>query len=384
MIGIVASDVPRHLRGIFFWACLLPFVAAATPYRPADPNATLERLPRPLPLEPRAATDDPLIIASQAQRGLELARRSGDARHLARAQHLIQNWWHASSPPDAILFLRASIHEAWHRYQLSLADLDVLVQGPSAEPEVWLMRSRVQRSLGRYAEAAQSCDRMADRVDPVVLRICQLAVASHRGQLTSALAELDSMRRAVLYQPRPVIAWFYRERTDAQVRAGKPAAARRSYEYALSRFPEDVQLRTGFADLLLHQNAYVEVLDLIPADSRHDALLLRRALALAATHDPRFVSLDRQLRDHYRKSRLRGDLIHLRDEVHYGLSLGHDARRLTPLAQLNWQNSREPWDARLLIDCANRIGHSRVGRPVQQWLRQTRLEDVRIPPLARP
>ena len=64
------------------------------------------------------------------------------------------------------------------------------------------------------------------------------------------------------------------------------------------------------------------------------------------------------------------------------LHLKLDAAAALALAQQNWAEQREPADALILLEAALAAKNAAAAKPVLDWLQQTRLEDVRLRPLA--
>jgi hypothetical protein len=52
------------------------------------------------------------------------------------------------------------------------------------------------------------------------------------------------------------------------------------------------------------------------------------------------------------------------------------------LAQENWSVHREPWDARIYLEAALAAANPGAARPVLEWLRDNRVQDVRLAALA--
>jgi len=53
------------------------------------------------------------------------------------------------------------------------------------------------------------------------------------------------------------------------------------------------------------------------------------------------------------------------------------------LATENWNVHREPWDARVYLEAALAAGDAGGARPVLDWLRDNRVQDVKLAALAR-
>ncbi len=376
---------PRLVRGYFLvvatLCCTLPPAAAAAPYRPADDDVVLERLPDRPPVPPAGRAGlPPEVAAGLAQAYIQRARNSGDPRQLGYAQGLLQAWWKtaAAAVPDPVLLLRATLKQARHDFGGALEDLDGLLARSPDHAQGWLTRATVLRVQGRYPEALDACRKLQGLAEPFVERLCTAAIRGLHGEREVAARTLFELADAVNRQPANIAAWYYAERADLEVRAGRLQQAGLLYQHALQAHPGDLDLRAAHADLLLDREQAPAVLALIGPDVSADSLRLRRALALHALKDPRFEAEDAYLRDGFAAAHRRGEALHLREEARYALATGDDPQAALALAQGNWQVQREPADARLLIQAADAAGRPQAAAEVRAWLAESRLQDVRL------
>lgn len=384
MTGHLFKNVLRPVRGTFFLVLLLPILAAAEPFRPQNDKDIIEELP-PSPV--RSLSDkelDPSLAAQLAKAFIERNQKSGDSRLLGYAQGVLSPWWESDDAPDEVLMMRAILKQSHHQFDAALVDLEKLIARKPDHAQAWLSKASVLRVQGKLSEAAAACERLDSKSTTLIHQICSLSMRGMRGELDAALDGFEKIKSKVLRQPANIIAWYYAERAEAEARAGRRKQARKSYEYATRRFPDDVNLRAAYADLLLDNRSYGEVIALIPVGTRVDALKLRQALAAMSLGDPAFKEMDRQMRAGFKAMHARGEALHIREEARYRLAAGDPIEKIIPLAQKNWAIQHEPWDARILIDSANRAGDSRLAKPVKVWLKQTGMKDARLPPVARP
>jgi hypothetical protein len=124
------------------------------------------------------------------------------------------------------------------------------------------------------------------------------------------------------------------------------------------------------------------VVDLLKRQIRADGLLLRLTLAEQALHAPAAGAHADALKARFSASRIRGDRLHRREEARFTLHVlkqPHDALRLS---QENWAVHREPWDARIYLEAALAARNPGATRPVLDWLRENRVQDVKLASLA--
>jgi hypothetical protein len=130
----------------------------------------------------------------------------------------------------------------------------------------------------------------------------------------------------------------------------------------------------------LDQGRPSEVVELLRNETRADSLLLRLALAEAASPEsgpnlPEHVSA---LKERFGASRQRGDKVHRREEARFTLHLLHQPREALQLAKENWAVQREPADARILLETALAAKDDVAADSVREWLSTNRLQDVRL------
>ena len=245
---------PRLVRGYFLAAallcCALPPMFAAAPYRPADDDIVLERLPDrpPTPLADRAAlTAD--AATRLARTYIQRARSSGDPRQLGYAHGVLQAWWKtaATEVPDPVLLLRATLKQARHDFDGALDDLDALLGRSPDHAQGWLTRATVLRVQGRYPEALSACQQLEALAEPFVFQLCTAAIRGLHGEREAAARSMFELANAVNQQPATLAAWYYAERADLEVRAGRLQQAGLLYQHALQAHPEDLDLRAAYA-----------------------------------------------------------------------------------------------------------------------------------------
>jgi hypothetical protein len=278
--------------------------------------------------------NDAQLAVRVARQHLDAARITGDAGRLSYAEAALAAW--STGPgstvpsPPAVVVLRATIEQA----------RAVLLGGVG--------------DLGGDEGSAR------------------LATLLHRPGIT----ESDAQRaRSVLGE-----GFLYR---------GDVAAAERELRAAFNADPTDVYTRSLLADLLLDSDRAAEVMKLIGETETNDMLRLRRAIAADRMKAPDAPVLRNQLRARFDELRARGDSALRREEARFALSVEHDAAAALPLAAADFEQRREPWDARLLVESAAALAaHTPARRaeavaaaqPALDWIGKTHCA---WPPVAR-
>ncbi len=367
--------------------------ASAEPYRPTDDAQVLQRLGFKAS-DPVARELDSLRInlrrhprnldtaVQLATRYIEQGRSEGDPRFLGQAQAVLSPWWSEATPPPSILLLRATIRQSAHEFDQALADLDQALLVQPSNAQAWLTKASILQVQARYDEARRACQRLARLAASHVLRGCLSDVAS----LTGQSAKSRELLRNVLSEP----ALSGRERiwvaTILAEMASRTGAVREAEQYFSEAFTvgiKDQYLLGTYADFLLDQDRYREVISLVQHETKADGLLLRLALAEQALDLPSFHNHRSELAARFAAARERGTAVHTREEARFALALSHDAGRALPLAQANWNVQREPADARILLETALAHKQRAAAQPVFDWLETNHIEDQRLHQLAR-
>jgi Tfp pilus assembly protein PilF len=315
---------------------------------------------------------------AQAAADVESARDSGDPRYLGYAQSALGPWWNAKDAPLPVVLIRAQIHQHNHSFAAALVDLDHALTIDPRNAQARLTRAAIHQVQGNYAAAATDCRSVALLVEPLVTVDCMSRVSSLRGEARDAYRKLLMLRdRAVGLEPhqRREIELTL---ADISTRLGDVAAARQHYDSALSATDTDAFTLLTFADFLLDQHEYREVLALFKRHSEYADLLLRAALAARQLGGTEALQLAQRLRDQYAAHQRRGDFVPSRDYARFLLDIEGKASAALDAALTNWQSQREPADALIVVQAAIAAGRTPAASSVASFVREHGLEDVRL------
>lgn len=363
------------------------------PYRPTDDTQVLQRLSFKAadPVARELATlrtdlrRDPHNLESAvklATRYIEQGRSEGDPRFLGQAQAVLSPWWNEQTPPPTMLLLRATIRQNAHEFDQALADLDQVLALQPTNAQAWLTKAAILQVQSRYDEARRACQRLARLAASHVLLGCLSDIAAVTGQS----AKTRELLRQVLSDPGLIgreRIWIATILAETSARIGAIREAEQYFAEAFKVGVKDHYVLGAYADFLLDQHRYQDVLPLLQSETRADGLLLRLTLAEQALKLPSFRSHTAELAVRFAASRDRGTTVHVREEARFILTLQHDAQRALPLAQANWNVQREPADARILLESALAAGNRSAAQPVLDWMKSTRVEDFHLQQLAK-
>lgn len=375
-------------------------VLHAAPFTPASESEIVQRLPAGWDAKARrqqaALMRDPAqlpLALAAARAAIDRARQTGDPREWGLAQAALGTWWALDRPPAAVRLLRAVIWQGQHAFAAAQADLALLAsEGTTPLPlqaQAQLTLASVLQVTGRLADAVKACEVLLEpRFAPLgaavelPARACLAELRSLQGDPRQADAELAALARQA-----PADRWLALLRAELAHRRGDAVAARARFQEALAGSP-DVYTRAAHADWLLDQARPREALAALEPDGEasadhdagdSDALLLRRAIALRQLSSPEADAAAAMLAARFAAARARGNSgLHLREEARFALDVQNDSPRALQLAQLNWQQQREPADAVLLLRAALRAGEPAAAEVLRQWLPDPARADVRL------
>jgi tetratricopeptide (TPR) repeat protein len=379
---------------------------AGSPYRPASDAEILEQLAPPR--DPRLAQlrilqadmneypGDLARASAYARAAIELGRQEQDPRDFGYAQSALAPWWNQSQPPSGARLLRATLEQWRHDFPAAIADLDAIIAADADDVlQAHLTRASLREVQGDPVGALRDCVALIGHTDTLTAETCITGANSLRGQATSSLHALDGAFSETRDPATPAVRqWALTEAAEISERLGETADAGRHYQQALDGMDHsgvrDPYLLAAWADFELDHGEPQAVIDRLHGLERIDNLLLRLALAeqqlAAGTSAERSDALDshrQALADRFAETRQRGDTVHLREEAIFALELQRDSIRALDLAGRNWKLQREPADARILLAAALAAGNSTAAQPVLDWMKATRIEDVRLTRIAR-
>lgn len=367
--------------------------AYAEPYRPTDDTQVLQRLSfkasdpfvreiDTLRTKLRGNPDNLESAVKLATHYIEQGRSEGDPRFLGQAQAILSPWWNKPTPPPAALLLRATIRQNAHEFDQALADLDQVLAVEPNNAQAWLTKASILQVQTRYDEARRACQRLARLAAAHVLLGCLGDIAGVTGQSVKSRELLRQVLSDTTLSGRERI-WIATILAETAARTGAIREAEESFAEAFKIGIKNQYLLGAYADFLLDQRRYQDVMSLLQSETRADGLLLRLALAEQTLKLPIFQNHTAELAARFAAGRDRGTTVHVREEARFTLALQHDARRALPLAQANWKVQREPADARILLESALATKNSPAAQPVLDWMTSNHVEDFHLRQLAK-
>lgn len=352
----------------------------------------LERLPQVDGVDSRSLrrlagrlAEDPTDLALATRVATQLiraAQRTGDARLYGYAERALRPWWNQSQPAPAVAVLRATVRQHHHDFDGALADLNQVLARDPHNAQAWLSRSVILVVQGDYAEARRSCLPLAARLSRLLVRTCLSNAEVLSGQAARGYRLLAEALRASPAADVQERLWALTVLAETADRLGYVGAAEAHFEQALALAPGDTYLLGAYADFLIDEGRFADVLERLSDQPRSDGLLLRRIMAERALGRAAWMRHLDELERRRTAVRQRGDSTHQREDARAHLHLLDQPDQALRLAEANWTVQREPSDARVLLEAALAAGQPAAARPVLDWLESRGLEDRHLRPLS--
>jgi len=394
------ASAATHSLAVTFWVtcALLSTEVHAAPFVPASDLTILERLSTTPGESARVNQSTRAMRATLARdpKNVDLAvrmaqlyvsrsRSESDPRLLGQAQAALGAWWLQAEPPVPVLLLRATIRQSLHDFSNALRDLDQAVRREPGNAQAWLTLATVQQVTGNLAGAADSCRKVAPLAPPLIGITCLASIDGSQGRAAKAYDALNNAMVASAASGRDSIGvrgWALTLQAELAERLARPAEAERLYLASLAIDATDAYTVAAYADFLIDAGRAADVLKLIPADTRGDVLLLRRAIAAKLAGAVDAAQLAQELGQRFNASRARGDRVHLREEARFALAVKAEPSNALALARDNWAVQKEPLDARIALEAAIAARQPKAVADVLTWIESTQLQGEKLAQLA--
>ncbi len=374
-------------------AAAAPDAPFRAPYLPADDAVVLQEVP---------AAADPAVVRIRALRArldaapqsmpaalaladafVDYGRQVGDAHYAGYAEAVIAPWMAGHDPAPGVLLTEANILQYRHQFAEARGLLQRVLHAEPANAQAWLTIATLDMVQGDHRAAGRDCVQVTAAGGFGLGLACAGQLRSYRGQARQALVLLGQVEAGGGALPPAFQAWVEGLLAEAAERLGDWPLAEAHYRKALRLLPQDNFLLVSYADFLLDRGRAGEVPPLLADHLQSDTAYLRVALAQSALHGadaPRYTWV---MAARFEALRARGSDFFGREEARFALQLQHDPETALEMAQSNWRLQREPWDVRVLLEAALAAHRPQAAAPVLEFLRETKLEDPVIEPLAR-
>jgi tetratricopeptide (TPR) repeat protein len=333
-----------------------------------------------------ALDEDPGSLAAAdrlARAYIDFGRELGDAHYAGYAEAVLAPWLAKSPTPPLVLIDEATILQYRHQFTDAREQLKRALAQGTDNAQAWLTLATIDMVQGDYPSAVHDCSQVAASGGSVLGIACTGNVRSYLGQAQQSLVILSQIAGDAPSLTPAFRAWVQGLLAETAERLGDWTQAEDHYRKALALTPKDNYLLVAYADFLLDRHRPEQVLSLLRDCSQSDTAFLRIALAKSALHSsdlPQYVWI---MGARFEALAQRGSDYYGREQVRFALYLQHDPRLALDLAQRNWQVQRAPWDARVFLEAAQAANQPQAAAAVLAFIRDTKLQDPVIEPLAR-
>jgi len=378
------------MKYLLFISCYLlvsPGVVDANPYLPQSDSEILETLPardetdrrmRDLQSQIRDRPDDWQAVQSLTTLLIERGRATSDPRYFGHAEAGLQPWLNPANPHPQALILHATLLQNRHAFAPALQALEQALALQPRSGLAWLSKAAIQQVQGNFTGAWQSC--LAARRGPPTLtaNACLAATLSMTGRLKEAQGLLQHTLAGEAEAPVADRQWAWTMLAEIDERLADPTAAEVAYRQALALPQASAYLLSTYADFLLQQQRYPEVIDLLKGETRADGLLLRLALAERRLQHAEAGEHVQALNARFAAGRLRGETSHQAEEARFWLELAGNPAEALRLAEANWAVQREPRDALIFLQAAKAAAAPARAAPVLRFITESGVQDARL------
>jgi predicted Zn-dependent protease len=355
--------------------------ARAAPYVPKDDDTVLQQVPagaqlrqfQPLRQEVARNPADLNAVLALAKAYLDIGRRDGDPRFISYAQATLSSWVQRDDAPVPALVLGATVLQSSHRFDASLQMLERALHSDPTNAQALLTKATVLQVRGDFGAARKTCAKLTASAGQLITIACLASANSMSGKLPESYAVLAQVFNDDERLAPPVRSWMRGQLGEMSVRLGADAQAEQHFKAALLDNADDLYVKGEYADLLLRNGRPQEAIALLSHNEAQDALLLRLAIAEAATRSShRWADM---YRARYEAAQRDGDNTHLREQARFVLEVLGDSSQALALATRNWEIQREPADVRIYVQSAKAARDATARDAIGAWIRANHYQD---------
>ncbi len=304
-----------------------------------------------------------------------------DPRYSGYAQALLLPWWSLNDPPLSTIFLRAKMREIEHNFNGALTDLEGVLKSDPNFVEALLTQARVLRVTGKIDEAQVCCKKLRKLTTELIATACSSQLLGLIGQAETGYRELLNVKERSPKAQIPVMTWISQILSDLAFQLGKLTEMEAHLRDGLKWDPSDTELLGSLADFLLDSERPKEVVSLLKDRIEWDKLLLRLALAEQRLKSPKLNEHKEMLLERFDSYSRRRMPVRQREETQFIMYLLDSPKQAIFMAKDNWENQRQPIDARLLLESALVAEDNQTIDEVRQWVTKNRINDKKLNPL---
>lgn len=363
-----------------------------TPYTPARDDTVLQHVPtvtdprvrqfQKLAQQWRQNPHNRQLAIRLAKAYIDYGRSTGDARFLGRALAPIDPWLDDQPIPVDILIVHATILQSRHQFDAARRELAAALKRTPGNAQGWLTLATVNIVQGDFGRARKNCVQAANTGGRYLAIVCNGALLSLTGHAGRAYKLMSLIAQGGPQIPTDVSAYVQGLLADTALRLGQRDAAEAHYKQGLQLSPGDNFLLADYADFLLDDERYDDVIQLLKPYTDSDTSFLRLVYAEVGLDKPQADDDIQAMADRFKAMDTRGSHLYRREQAGFVLDLQHKPQRALQLAQENWQVQRAPKDVRGLLETALGAQQPRAAQPALDFIQRTGLQGPTVKRLA--
>jgi predicted Zn-dependent protease len=325
------------------------------------------------------------LIEQKALAAYQIAAASQEQRAYGHTLAVLERWPEEQEKSAIIHILMAAVLQHDHNFNAALFHLDAALGKEPASAQAWLMRAQINLVTADYDTARDSCKVLSTLVRRAVGVNCLAQVDALTGNAQQSLSSVESM----LTENRDLSRLDYTELFTSAAgfaqRLGKIEDATRYYNAAWQLAPEQPYVLVHYAQLLLDQSRYEDVIALFSphlerALSDEQKILYARALAMSGERQylDRAKAIKENLDETFSAAFKRAEALPNKVYAQYALYLSNEPEKALAAARANWELQKEPSDTLLLALAAQANDAQTEMAVLARWLDTHRTEDVRL------
>ena len=390
MAGYPAIDFIIIMKSILSYVLLLMVCAGVTastaqPYKPDDPEQiiitvaqhkqlrNINSLRRQLDAQP----DNVKLLDQIIKAYKSLGRYHADERYFSYAETILIPYIESGTNNEVILLHWADILQRRHQFEQSNVVLDKVLSINPNNINAHIGGALIYQVRGQYDLAIKHCRAMIGHASSLVLTICITQISSLEGNLKDSRMLLEQTIKKYPNVDPSISAWAQTALAEMYLRELNMGKAELLIRKVLTIAPRDYYALAVYADILLYQDRYQEVINLLHSYTNVDKLFLRVAIAKKSLNQLDEMTAGQLLIRISRIKQFSGNE-HYRLLSRYYLDFADDPAAALKLAKKNWVNQREPEDLILLVRSMVEMGDSVGLHHFSQWVKQNKFQDKRI------
>lgn len=324
-------------------------------------------------------------LEQQALAAYRIAANTQEQRAYGHTLTILQRWPADQEKTATIHILLAAVLQHEHQFSEALSHLDAALVEAPLNAQAWLMQAQINLVIANYDAARESCNTLSNLVQPAVSINCLAQVDALTGNARRSLELVEILLNENRDLSRQDYAELFTSAAGFSQRLGQTEDAIRYYYAAWQVAPDHPYVLVNFAQLLLEQARYEDVITLFsPHDeqalSDEQKIILARALSMSEkTQDIEQAELLKiNLAKSFEEAFKRQEALPNKAYAQFTLYLSKEPAKALSAARANWALQKEPSDTLLLALAAQANDAQSVLSVLKRWVDSQRTEDVRL------